>query len=117
MAVHRRRPTSLDYESANVFDLALDRVRPGVAAVAPAATVVIQHGEMLRQLLCGRTGQCTVAHRAPHHDDMPTIAQPVEGDLGAIPQSNLVHELASFLVRRVTIVWFQHTDIVLRHIQ
>jgi hypothetical protein len=62
MAIHRRRPTSLDYESANVFDLALDRVRPGVATVA---TVVIQHGEMLRQLLCGRTGQCTVAHRAP----------------------------------------------------
>ena len=35
-----------------------------------------------------------------------------EGKLGTF-----VHELASFLVRRVTIVWFQHTDIVLKHIQ
>jgi hypothetical protein len=72
---------------------------------------------MLRQRLCGRAGQSPVAHRATHHDYRRTIAKPIEGDPGAIARSNLVHELASLLGRRVTVVWFQHTDIVLKHNQ
>jgi hypothetical protein len=51
----------------------------------------------------------------PDHDYRRTIAKPIEGDLGAVARGNLVHELASFLIRRVTVVWFQHTDIVLKH--
>jgi hypothetical protein len=36
MGVHRRRPSGLGDQRADVFDLALDRVRRGVAAVAAA---------------------------------------------------------------------------------
>src|ERR671916_61763 len=98
MAVHRRRPPGLGDEGADVFDLALERVRGGVAAVAPAPTIVVKHGEMLRQLLCGRAHQSPVAHRSAHHDDRRTSTQPVEGDWGAVSRSYLVHGL-SFLPR------------------
>src|SRR3712207_3138568 len=98
MAVHRRRPPGLGDEGANVFDLALERVRGGVAAVAPAPTIVVKHGAMLRQLLGGRVHQSPVAHRSAHHDDRRAIAQPVEGDGGAVSRSYLVHSL-TFLPR------------------
>src|SRR5215217_775195 len=98
MSVHRRRPTCLGDESAEIFDLALDSVGCGVAAVAPAATVVIEDGEMLCELLCGRAGQSPVAHRSAHHDYRQTIAQPIEGDGGAIRRGHLVHEAFLSLV-------------------
>src|ERR671916_221886 len=91
MAVHRRRPPGLGDEGADVFDLALERVRGGVAAVAPAPTIVVKHGEMLRQLLGGRAHQSPVAHRSAHQDDRQTLAQPVEGDLRAVSRSYFVH--------------------------
>src|SRR5918998_5549946 len=92
MAVHRRPPSGLVDEGADVFYLALDRVRRGVAAVAPAPAVVVEHSEMLRQLLGGRAHQSPVAHRPAHHDDRRTIAQPVEGDCCAVPRSYRLHE-------------------------
>ena len=97
MAVHRRRPPGLGDEGADVFDLALDRVRGRVAAVASAPTIVVKHGEMLRQLLRGRAHQSPVAHRSAHHDERRTIAQPVEGDRGAVFRSHLVHGPSFFL--------------------
>jgi hypothetical protein len=78
MAVHRRRPPNLGDQGADVFDLALDGVRGGVATIAPA--IVVEDSEMLRQFLGGRAHQSPVAHRSTHHDDRRTIAQPVEGD-------------------------------------
>jgi hypothetical protein len=51
MTVYRRRPPGLDEESANIFDLALDRVRYGVTAVAPAPAIVVGYSELLRQPL------------------------------------------------------------------
>src|SRR5215212_6275133 len=98
MAVHRGRPPCLGEEGADVFDLALDRVRGGVAAVAPAPTIVVEHGEMLRQLFGGRVHQSPVAHRPAHQYDRRTVAEPVEGDYGAVPRSYLGHGL-SFLPR------------------
>src|SRR5919107_4495527 len=99
MAVHRRRPPSLGDQGADVFDLALDGVRGGVATIAPA--IVVEACEMLRQLLGGRAHQSPVAHRSTHHDDRRTIAQLVEGDGGAVSRSYLVHGL-SFLPREET---------------
>ena len=93
MAVHRRRPPGLGHKGADVFDLALDRVRGGVAAVAPSPTIVVEHGEMLRQLLGGRVHQSPVAHRPAHQYDRRAVAEPVEGDGGAILRSYFVHEL------------------------
>jgi hypothetical protein len=48
MAVHRRGAPRYGDERAEVLDLSLDRLWRGVAA---AATVVVDHGETLRQLL------------------------------------------------------------------
>ena len=89
MGVHRRLPPGLGDESADVFDLALDRVGRGVPAVAPA--VVVEHGDILRQLLGGRAHQGPVAHRSAHQVDRRTIAQSVEGDGGAVARSYRVH--------------------------
>src|SRR3712207_1698717 len=98
MAVHRRLAPGLVDESADVFDLALDGVRGGVAAFAPTPAIVVEDSEMLRQLLGGRAHQSPVAHRSTHHDDRWTTAQPVEGDGGAVSRSYLVHGL-TFLPR------------------
>src|SRR5919107_58043 len=92
MAVHRRRPPSLGDQGADVFDLALDGVRGGVATIAPA--IVVEDCEMLRQLLGGRAHQSPVAHRSTHQDDRRTIAQPVEGDGGAVGRSDLPERFA-----------------------
>src|SRR5918997_545529 len=94
MAVHRRCTPGLVDEGADVFYLALDHVRRGVAAVAPAPAVVVEHGEMLRQLLGGRAHQSPVAHRPAHQDDRRTLAQPVEGDGGAVGRSDLPERIA-----------------------
>jgi hypothetical protein len=48
---------------------------------------------MLRQLLSGRAHQSPVAHRSTHHDDRRTIAQPVEGDVGAVARSYRTYEI------------------------
>src|SRR5918998_590661 len=65
---------------------------PYTDAVPPAPAVVVEHSEMLRQLLGGRAHQSPVAHRPAHHDDRRTIAQPVEGDCCAVPRSYRLHE-------------------------
>src|SRR5829696_3070948 len=100
MAVHRCRLPSLGDEGADVFDLALDRIRGGVAAVAPAPTIVVEHSETFRQLLGGRAHQGPVAHRPAHQDDRRSFTQPVESDCGAIPRSYLFHRPSFSLVRR-----------------
>src|ERR671917_501103 len=72
---------------------------PYTAAVAPAPAVVVEHSEMLRQLLGGRAHQSPVAHRPAHHDDRRTIAQPVEGDGGTVLRTDFLHESSSRVFR------------------
>src|SRR5215218_6249855 len=103
MGVHRRRPCGLGDEGAEVFDLALDRVRGGVTAVAPAATVVVEHGEMLCQLLGGRAGHRPVAELPAHNDDRRTIAQPVEGDGGAVARRYRIYGALLPIVHAISV--------------
>src|SRR5215210_220077 len=93
MAVHRRRSPDLLDESPDVLYLALDGVRHGVAAAAPAPTLVVEHGETLCQFLGRRAHQGPVAHLAAHRDDRRAIAHPVEGDAGAVSRSHRFHAI------------------------
>src|SRR5215216_1889164 len=72
---------------------------PYTDALPPAPAVVIDHGEALCQLPGGRASQSPVAHRPAHHYDRLTVAQPIEGDGGAIRRAHRVHE--EVLSRRV----------------
>jgi hypothetical protein len=97
VSVHRSRPSGLGDQRADVFDLPLESVRGGVAAVAPAPAVVVEHGEALGQFLGRRTGQSPVAQLPAHHDNRWTVAQPIEGDSGAIIRSHRFHGVALLL--------------------
>jgi hypothetical protein len=46
---HERRSARLVDEGFDVFDLTLDRIRPGVRAVPSSPAIVMQHGEELRR--------------------------------------------------------------------
>src|SRR5215208_27087 len=94
VSVHRSRPSGLGDQRADVFDLPLESVRGGVAAVAPAPAVVVEHGEALGQFLGRRTGQSRVAQLPAHHDNRWTVAQPIEGDRGAVTRSHRFHGVA-----------------------
>src|SRR5215210_3793491 len=94
VSVHRRLPSSLGDQGAEVFDLALDRVWLRVAAVAPAPAVVVDHHEVMRQLFGEWTGHRPVAGRPTDHDDRLTVTESFEGDRGAIRRSDLLDPLA-----------------------
>ena len=73
-------------QGLDIFDLALDRVRLGVATVAPAPAVIAVDGEMLREkpgefrLGAGRTG----AHGSVYQHQSWAIALLIERNRGAI---------------------------------
>src|SRR5215210_3857422 len=102
MTVYRRRAPSLNDESAEVLDLALDCVRRGVTTVAPTPTIVIDQGEVLRQLFGQRTGHHPVAGRPAHHDDRRAFTELLESYAGAVARGYSVHDLSfrRSLVRR-----------------
>jgi hypothetical protein len=70
-----------------VLDLAPDRVRRRVAALSPAAAVVVVDSELLRQqrgqVLCPRVER-TMLERAADQDYRRTLTQSVEPDRGAV---------------------------------
>jgi hypothetical protein len=93
MAVHQRGAPRYGDEHTEVLDLSLDRVWRGVAAVAAAATVVVDHVETLRQLLGQRPDHRLVARRSTHHDDRWSITQPVDRDGSAVFRTYFLYNL------------------------
>jgi hypothetical protein len=63
----------------------------GMGASRNGATVDAS-AEQLEELhrMC-RTGHRSVAGRPTHHDDRLTVAQPLEGDSGAVFRTNFLH--------------------------
>jgi hypothetical protein len=94
MAVHRRLAPGLFDEGAEVFDLALEGVGCSVTAVAAAPAVVVEHGEMLCQLLGGRVGQSPVGELPAHYNDRLAVTQLIEGDRGAVVRRYSVHGIS-----------------------
>jgi hypothetical protein len=84
MAVNERRPAHRVDQRFDVFDLALDRVGRGIAAVAAAAPVVSNDGEVRRKAggQCGRIR--ARPERASDQDQRGALARPVVGDGGTI---------------------------------
>ena len=93
VAVNRRGPAGLGDERTEVFDLALDRVRRGVTALAAAAPVVVDHGEMPRQLL-GERAVCGPALQRPaDQDHRVAVPESLEGDRSPVPRQCVVFGL------------------------
>src|SRR5829696_2659222 len=107
MGVHRRRPSGLGDQRADVFDLALDRVRRGVAAVASAPSIVVEHGEALGEFLGCRSCQSPIAELPTHHDNGWTVAQPIVGDRRAVARSHRSHR-GTLLRPTPTLVYSKH---------
>ena len=86
----RRTARRLDHR-LDVLDLALDGIGLGVAAVAAASPVVVEDGEVRRQLLRdGRVGHAVDGPAADEHDRR-SLAQLVERDRGAVPRGDRFH--------------------------
>src|SRR5215203_4780239 len=107
MGVHRRRPSGLGDQRVDVFDLALDRVRRGVAAVASAPSIVVEHGEALGEFLGCRSCQSPIAELPTHHDNGWTVAQPIVGDRRAVARSHRSHR-GTLLRPTPTLVYSKH---------
>ena len=82
----------------DVFHLALDRVRRGIAALAAAAPIVGEHGEMLREQRrkLRRRAERAVAERAVDQDQRRAAPRPLEGDRGAIFRNDFEHAHDAF---------------------
>ena len=81
VAVDRRRTAGLGDQCAEVFDLPLDGVGRRVAALASPTAVVVDHTELVRQLLGQLLRRLPIAEHAAHDDDGWALTKAVEGDL------------------------------------
>jgi hypothetical protein len=78
MTVYRCRSSGRGYQRTEVLELALDRVRRGIAAVAATAAVEVEHRELLCEPLGQRARHGSVAGGSAHHDHRRAVARLVE---------------------------------------
>ena len=91
VAEHEPRTADGIEQCREVLDLALDRVRRGVAAVAPAPPVVGHHREPRREHR-GQIGRCRpVAQGATDDDQRRAVTRPLERDRRAVGGTDGVH--------------------------
>ena len=84
MTEHEGLPARRDDQGFDVLDLAFDRVRRRVAAVAPAPAVVGDHGEARCELSGQLRGGRTIGQRAADQDERRSVTRPIERDRGAV---------------------------------
>src|SRR5215204_4470533 len=96
-APDERGPSGHRDHRLKVLELVLQRVRLGVAAVAAAAPVVVQHRiarrEQLREL--DKALPPSPAERASDHDHWRSVADAVERDVSAVRRLDLLHWVSS----------------------
>ena len=89
VAEHRRRSAGFGDQRREILDLAFDRVWSRVAAFAPPAAVVVEHGEVRRQERRQRRAGRPVVERANDQDDRRPLAEPFERNRGAVFRDEL----------------------------
>jgi hypothetical protein len=84
MTVYRCRSSGRGYQRTEVLELALDRVRRGIAAVAATAAVEVEHREPLCELLGQGARHGSVAGGSAHQDHGRAVARLVEPYGGSV---------------------------------
>ena len=93
---HERRSTRFFHEGFEVFNLTLNCIRLRVTAVASSPTIVVEHGEVLRQE-CSQLGRPwvngSILECTTYQDDCRSLPRPIEGDRGAVFGRYFVHSV------------------------
>src|SRR5215207_6492084 len=96
-APDERGPSGHRDHRLKVLELVLQRIRLGVAAVAAAAPVVVQHRKARREQLreLDKALPPSPAERASDHDHRRSVADAVERDFSAVRRLGLLHWVSS----------------------
>src|SRR6476660_7953094 len=87
-----RAPTGRVDHGGAILDLALYRVRFGVATVASPAASICDHGECVRQMFSQReTLGAVIQATADEYQHRAFIAEPVVPDAGAVGRCRIWH--------------------------
>jgi hypothetical protein len=111
-AEHERGSAGFSDHGFEVVDFALHVVRCRIAAVATAAAVVREDGEMTGQRRCHRLTwtRCPVAHRAVHEHQRRPASGAFDGDGSAILRQNLFHGVGPGSPARVLLLSTRRTS-------